>query len=72
MFGTVVFYNPDRAYGFIRQAERLADVFFHVTEYSGDPDALQNGAHVEFELGERKGKIVARNVRTLGADDDRA
>jgi len=65
MFGTIVLFKPDRAYGFLRQAERPADIFFHASEFSGDPNLLAIGAKVEFNLGERKGKTVARDIRLL-------
>jgi cold shock CspA family protein len=67
MFGTVVDYFPARGFGFVRQAERPADIFFHLSEFRGNPDALTEGAKVEFSLGERKGKVVARDVRLLEA-----
>jgi cold shock CspA family protein len=60
-------FNGDRGFGFIRQAERLADLFFHASEFSGDEGLLRVGAKVEFDLGEHKGKIVARDVRLLEA-----
>ena len=74
MFGTVVFYKAEKAYGFLRQAERPSDIFFHLSEVSGDPNSLRTGASVEFSLGERKGKPIARDIRllTTGADDERS
>ena len=73
MYGTIVFYKSDRSFGFIRQAERPADIFFHASEFSGNPQLLITGATVEFSLGERKGKTVARDIRLLesGASDGR-
>ena len=73
MFGTVVEYFPARAFGFIRQAERPSDIFFHLSEFRGDLNSLTEGAKVEFNLGERKGKTVARDIRLLesGASDER-
>lgn len=56
MFGTIVLHKSDRSFGFIRQAERPADIFFHASEFNGDPGLLEAGAAVEFSLGERKGK----------------
>jgi cold shock CspA family protein len=72
MYGTIVFFNAGRGYGFIRQVERSADVFFHVSEFLGDPKSLVRGARAEFSLGEVKGKPVARDVRLLepGAGDE--
>lgn len=65
MFGNIVMFKPDRAFGFIRQAERLSDLFFHASEFEGDPAQLSVGALVEFTIGERKGKTVARDIRLL-------
>ena len=65
MFGTIQHYRPDKGFGFIRSADHLADLFFHVTEFHGSPELLRVGAKVEFNLGERKGKRIARDVRLL-------
>ncbi len=70
MFGTILCFKPDRGFGFIRQSGQLADLFFHVSEFSGDEDLLRAGAKVEFNAGEYKGKKVARDIRLLEADID--
>ena len=74
MYGSVVFYKRSQGYGFVRAADRPADIFFHHSEFRGDSRSLQIGAKVEFELGERKGQPIARDVRLLevmGASDER-
>jgi len=65
MYGKVVLWNEDRGFGFVRQAERLEDIFFHVSEFTGDTTLLAKGTPVEFSLGLWKGKPVARDVRPL-------
>ena len=69
MYGNIVLFKPDRGFGFLRQADRLSDLFFHASEFAGDRGQLSVGALVEFSLGERKGKIVARDIRLLEAAD---
>ena len=73
MYGTVVLYKPEKGFGFIRQSDKPADTFFHFSEFAGDPTSLKVGAVGEFNLGERKGKTVAREIRLLepGATNER-
>ena len=65
MFGTVVYWRPDKGYGFIRQADRPDDLFFNVSEFAGDPKVILKGTKVEFGIGAWKGKTVARDVHLL-------
>jgi len=59
-------------YGFIRCAQRDADVFFHYTEVKGnDPSSLECGDEVEFDIGQSSStsskpqKLAAFNVTAL-------
>jgi cold shock CspA family protein len=65
MFGTIVFYNSERGFGFLRRAGHPADLFFHYREFDGDEELLRVGAKFEFEIGEQKGKPVARDMRLI-------
>ena len=53
--GKVKFFNSEKGFGFIEPEDGEKDVFVHVSEIEGN-EALENGASVEFEMGEsRKG-----------------
>jgi CspA family cold shock protein len=64
--GTVKFFS-DRGYGFIRPSSGDADVFFHITELPEEyrQQVIEEGIHVQFELGVRNGKKIARNIIVL-------
>lgn len=62
MFGTVVFWRPDKGYGFIRQADRPDDIFFNVSEFAGDPKLIVKGG-----IGAWKGWAASvQNIRRFG------
>lgn len=65
--GTVKFYNVDRGFGFIELGGGAADVFVHATAIVAPALSLQEGARVEFEMGEsrKNGKACATNVRPI-------
>jgi len=65
MFGTVIFKSQKGDYFFIRPPGEAEDVFAHFSEFACDREQIQIGAKVEFSLGERKGKMIARDVRPL-------
>ncbi len=64
--GTIKFFS-DRGSGFIRPSSGDADVFFHITEFPEEyrQQVIQEGTHVQFELGVRNGKRIARNIIVL-------
>jgi CspA family cold shock protein len=66
MFGTVKFFDP-RGFGFIRPSDGGADLYFHVSELPGERGKrfVDVGARVEYELGTRDGKLLARNIVIL-------
>lgn len=70
MFGTVYYFNP-RGFAFIRPSDESEDVFAHVSQFDLPGEygkkAVAVGIVVEFELGTRNGKSVARNVRIVDA-----
>lgn len=67
MFGTVKFFDP-RGFGFIRPSDGSEDIYFHCSELPGERGRrfVDEGAVVEYEIGTRNGKRVARNIRIVG------
>ena len=59
--GTVKFFNTSKGFGFITQDEGKKDFFFHVSELMGS--TINDGAKVEFDLGESQKGPCAVNVR---------
>ena len=64
MYGTVVFFKPDKGYGFVRQASG-EDIFFHVSHFPPGTEP-RVGLSVEFGIGSRQGKPIAINIKPLG------
>lgn len=63
--GTVKFFNEQKGFGFISQAEG-DDVFVHVSNISGDGvRTLSEGQSVEFETAQGRKGPEAVNVRAL-------
>lgn len=64
--GVVTTFIEDRGFGFIRPADRGADVFVHVRDLA-NRDELKPGDKVSFEIIEdpRRGKPRADRVRVL-------
>lgn len=61
-YGTIKFYNEDKAYGFIMTSTGT-DIFFHLSDVV-NPDYLRKGADVQFDIGEsRKGLPKAIGVK---------
>jgi len=58
--GTVKFFNTSKGFGFITQ-DGGKDIFFHVSELMGS--TINDGAKVEFDLGESQKGPTAVNVR---------
>jgi len=69
MFGIVQFFDP-RGFGFIRPSDGSADLYFHVSELPGERGKrfIDVGTRVEYEIGTRNGKPLARNLVILGAE----
>jgi CspA family cold shock protein len=58
--GTVKFFNTSKGFGFITQ-DGGKDIFFHVSELMGS--TIDNGAKVEFDVGDSEKGPTAVNVR---------
>ena len=66
--GTVKWFNPEKGYGFISQADG-EDLFVHFSEIKMDGfKTLDEGDRVEYEVGPGKkpGETQAINVRKIG------
>jgi cold shock CspA family protein len=65
--GIVKLFDP-RGYGFIRPSDGSEDLYFHCSELPGERGKryIDQGTYVEYQLGTRNGKKVARDIRILG------
>jgi CspA family cold shock protein len=61
--GTIKWFNEDKGFGFIEQAEGGNDLFVHHSETDGY--ALNEGDKVEYEIGEGKKGPCAVSVKTV-------
>jgi cold shock protein len=60
--GKVVFYNTEKAYGFITDSKTNKDMFVHRT---GLIDSIKMNDDVTFEIGHNKKGLFANNVRVV-------
>lgn len=65
LIGQVKWYNPNKGYGFIAQADG-SEVFVHRTSLSAGVYALAEGQRVEFEVRRSSKGPEAVNVAPLG------
>ena len=66
--GTVIYFNPDKGYGFITPDEGGVDVFVHVTKCLDQIDELRQGQRVRYEVqasGRKPGQFEAVAVQVL-------
>jgi len=61
--GKVKFFNDEKGYGFIQQDDGGKDLFVHQSETDGS--GLNEGAAVEYEVGEGKRGPCATKVKKL-------
>ncbi|MEW2299769.1 cold-shock protein [Streptomyces sp. NPDC006655] len=65
--GTVKWFNAEKGYGFITPQDGSADLFVHYSEVQGTGfRSLEEGQHVEYELGQGTKGPQAVGVRTIG------
>lgn len=63
--GTVKFFNSEKGFGFISR-EQGDDVFVHYSNIQGDGyKSLEEGQHVEFDVGPGRKGDEAQNVRAI-------
>jgi CspA family cold shock protein len=64
--GTVKWFNADKGYGFISQADGGADVFVHFSAIVGEGyKSLEEGAKVEYEVEQGPKGPQARGVSRI-------
>jgi CspA family cold shock protein len=63
-------YRHDRGYGFLRPDDDGEDLFVHVTAFSDAELFPELGERYEFEVSERNGKPIAKNIRLVDDDTD--
>jgi cold shock protein len=61
--GKIKWFNDDKGFGFIEQAEGGKDLFVHHSETDGY--ALNEGDSVEYEIGEGKKGPCATSVKKI-------
>ncbi|HNR29436.1 MAG TPA: cold-shock protein [Candidatus Hydrogenedentes bacterium] len=63
--GTVKFFSDQKGYGFITADSDGKDLFVHRSNIEGADQSLIDGQRVEFEVGQGRKGLEARNVRVL-------
>jgi len=62
--GTVKWFNAEKGYGFIKHDNSGRDVLIHIKEVQkAGYSSLVDGAQVEFDIVERRGREAAQNLR---------
>jgi len=63
--GTVKWFNGQKGYGFIEQADGSKDVFVHVNELAPGVQTLNEGQAVEYEVTQGRKGPQASNVKPV-------
>lgn len=64
--GTIKFFNSEKGFGFISPSSGEEDVFVHYSNIAGQGyKTLDEGQTVEFEVGEGRKGLEAKNVRVI-------
>ncbi len=62
MQGTVIFYNPEKGFGYIRQDESDENIFFHKSDCN---DILRAQMRVQYAIAEGSKGLKAVNVSII-------
>jgi cold shock CspA family protein len=71
MYGKVATFKSEKGYGFLRRADGEDDIFFHVSDFDQGIEP-STGQTVEFTIGQRRGRPIARDIRLIGMEADAA
>src|SRR5262249_56876531 len=63
--GKIKFWNSEKGYGFIRPDDGTADLFLHISQYSGTSTPMQ-GDKVRFDVDPARGALERRAARNVG------
>ena len=62
MTGTVIFYNIEKGYGFIKQDDSPDNIFFHISKCNEVPEAKMR---VQYAIAEGERGLEAVNVSVI-------
>ena len=65
--GTIVRWNSERGFGFVRPAGQTRDVFVHISELGKTGRPPQVGELISFDIQQHEGKPRAVNIRRTAA-----
>ena len=63
--GVVKFFNDQKGFGFIKPDDGGDDLFVHRSNVQTDDQSLRDDQAVEFEIGQGRKGLEARNVRPV-------
>jgi len=63
--GVVKFFNDQKGFGFIKPDDGGDDLFVHRSNVQTDDQSLRDDQTVEFEIGQGRKGLEARNVRPV-------
>lgn len=66
--GVVKFYSETRNFGFITPDHGGKDLFFHRTDLESMEQTIEQGARVEYEVGQGPKGTQARAIRPIPTD----
>lgn len=62
MTGTIIYFNSEKGYGFIKQDESASNMFFHVTKCNDAPELQMR---VQYAVAEGRKGLEAVNVSSI-------
>ena len=62
MTGTVIFYNNEKGFGFIKPDEEGENIFFHITKCNDTPEAQMR---VQYDIAEGRKGLEAVNISVI-------
>ena len=65
MIGKIKRLYKDKGFGFITTPEYPKDVFFHVTDFNGTFESLEEGDELVFEIGASPKGVKAERIKAV-------